>query len=153
MEGSRENKIDDKKAAKIFDLMANFAEYGFNKSHSAAYALIAFQTAYLKANFPVEFMAALLTNEVNNQDKIVRFISECREKDLVVLPPDINQSGINFSVVDGRIRFGMAGHQGRGPGGHRIHSGSAPGKALYRSVRILRDGSICGGSTGGSSRP
>ncbi|MFH1139526.1 MAG: DNA polymerase III subunit alpha [Pseudomonadota bacterium] len=108
MRGARENKIDEKKAARIFELMANFAEYGFNKSHSAAYALIAYQTAYLKAHYPVEFMAALLTSEVNNQDKIVRLISECRESNLTVLPPDINESDIHFNVVDGQIRFGLA---------------------------------------------
>ena len=114
MEGSRANKLDEKKAAGIFDLMANFAEYGFNKSHSAAYALIAYQTAYLKANYPVEFMAALLTSEMSNQDKIVRFISECRTKGLVVLPPDINESQENFSVVEGQIRFGLAAIKGVG---------------------------------------
>jgi DNA polymerase-3 subunit alpha len=114
MAGARENKLPDKKAEKIFDLMANFAEYGFNKSHSAAYALIAFQTAYLKANFRVEFMAALLTSEMSNQDKIVRFIGECREREIVVLPPDINESGVNFSVADGKIRFGMAAIKGVG---------------------------------------
>ena len=114
MDGAQVNRIDKSKAAHIFDLMANFAEYGFNKSHSAAYALIAFQTAYLKANYPVEFMAALLTGEVSNQEKIVRFINECREKNMVVLPPDINESDINFSVVDGQIRFGLAAIKGVG---------------------------------------
>ncbi|MEW6267146.1 MAG: DNA polymerase III subunit alpha [Thermodesulfobacteriota bacterium] len=114
MDGARGNRLDEKKAARIFDLMANFAEYGFNKSHSAAYALIAFQTAYLKANHPVEFMAALLTSEVNNQEKIVRFIAECRERGLVVLPPDINASGVDFTVLDGHIRFGLAAIKGVG---------------------------------------
>ncbi|MFH1091029.1 MAG: DNA polymerase III subunit alpha, partial [Pseudomonadota bacterium] len=114
LQGARENKLDQAKARKIFDLMANFAEYGFNKSHSAAYALIAFQTAYLKAHYPVEFMASLLTSEMSNQEKIVRLISECRENGLVVLPPDISQSDINFSVTDGRIRFGLAAIKGVG---------------------------------------
>ena len=114
MQGARENKIDEKKASRIFELMANFAEYGFNKSHSAAYALVAYQTAYLKAHYPVEFMAALLTSEVNNQDKIVRLISECRESNLAVLPPDINESVTHFNVVDGQIRFGLAAIKGVG---------------------------------------
>jgi DNA polymerase-3 subunit alpha len=114
MQGARENQLDEKKAGHIFELMANFAEYGFNKSHSAAYALVAYHTAYLKANYPVEFMAALLTAEVSNQDKIVRFIGECREKGITVLPPDINQSDIQFTVVDGRIRFGLAAIKGVG---------------------------------------
>jgi len=114
MEGAGANKVDKKKAAKIFDLMANFAEYGFNKSHSAAYAMIAFHTAFLKAHYPVEFMAALMTSEVGNQDKIVRFISECREKNIVVLPPDINESRVSFTVAGGQIRFGLAAIKGVG---------------------------------------
>ncbi len=114
MAGAHENDFDKQKAAKIFDLMANFAEYGFNKSHSAAYALITYQTAYLKAHYPIEFMAALLTSEVSNQDKIVRFINECRGKGIIVLPPDINESKINFAVVDGQIRFGLAAIKGVG---------------------------------------
>lgn len=114
MQGARDNKFDEKKASRIFELMANFAEYGFNKSHSAAYALISYQTAYLKAHYPVEFMAALLTSEMSNQDKVVRFIAECKESGIVVLPPDINESDINFSVVDGNIRFGLAAIKGVG---------------------------------------
>ncbi|MEW5723484.1 MAG: DNA polymerase III subunit alpha [Thermodesulfobacteriota bacterium] len=114
MRGAEENRLDRKKAEKIFELMANFAEYGFNKSHSAAYALIAYQTAYLKANFPVAFMAALLTSEMNNQDKIVRLISECRERDLTVRPPDINESQVNFAVALDHIRFGLAAIKGVG---------------------------------------
>ncbi|MDY6850873.1 MAG: DNA polymerase III subunit alpha [Thermodesulfobacteriota bacterium] len=114
MEGAGANKVNKKKAAKIFDLMANFAEYGFNKSHSAAYAMIAFHTAFLKAHYPIEFIAALLTSEVSNQDKIVRFISECRERDIVVLPPDINESQVNFTVVEGQIRFGLVAIKGVG---------------------------------------
>lgn len=114
MAGARENKLDEKIAGHVFDLMANFAEYGFNKSHSAAYALIAYQTAYLKANYNVEFMAGLFTAEMNNQDKIVNFMSECREQGLTVLPPDINESDINFTVVAGQIRFGLAAIKGVG---------------------------------------
>jgi len=114
MEGIQANGIDAQKGTKIFDLMAKFAGYGFNKSHSAAYALIAFQTAYLKAHYPLEFMAALLNNEVNNTDKLVRLIGECRAKDLVVLPPDINQSDVNFTVSEGKIRFGLAAIKGLG---------------------------------------
>jgi DNA polymerase-3 subunit alpha len=98
MAGSRENNLPDKKAEKIFDLMANFAEYGFNKSHSAAYALIAFQTAYLKANYPVEFMTALLNTYSGNTDKMKSAISECRRLSIAVLPPDINRSATEFSI-------------------------------------------------------
>jgi DNA polymerase-3 subunit alpha len=108
LEGARRNRINLKKAEKIFDLMAKFAEYGFNKSHSAAYALIAYQTAYLKAHYPIEFMAALLTSEVQNADKIVKYLAECREMGIPILPPDINESYKNFTVVGNQIRFGLA---------------------------------------------
>ena len=105
--GAKEQGIDLKKAEAIFDLMAMFAEYGFNKSHSAAYALIAYQTAYLKAHYPVEFMAALLTEDMGNIDKIVKNIHDCREMGIEVLPPDINESGLSFRVIDKSIRFGF----------------------------------------------
>ncbi len=100
--------VPEKKAEKIFDIMAPFAEYAFNKSHAAAYAIVAYQTAYLKANFPVEFMAALLTSEMGNTDKIVRHIEECRAMELEVLPPDVNLSRTQFTVSGKTIRFGLA---------------------------------------------
>jgi DNA polymerase-3 subunit alpha len=106
--GARKNRINPTKAGKIFDLMAKFAEYGFNKSHSAAYALIAYQTAYLKARYPIEFMAALLTSEVQNADKIVKYIAECREMGIDILPPDMNESHKDFTVIGNQIRFGLA---------------------------------------------
>ena len=108
LEGARKKRIPIKKAEKIFDQMAKFAEYGFNKSHSAAYSLIAYQTAYLKANYPIEFMAALLTSEVQNADKIVKYIAECREMGIEVLPPEINESYKKFTVIGGKIWFGLA---------------------------------------------
>ncbi len=108
MKGAVENKVDAKKAEYVFDLMAKFAGYGFNKSHSAAYALISYQTAYLKAHYPSQFMAALLSCDMNNTDKIVLYINECREHSIEVLPPDINESLIDFSVHDDRVRFGLA---------------------------------------------
>ncbi len=107
LEGAKKKKVPAKKAEKIFDLMANFAEYGFNKSHSAAYALIAYQTAYLKSHFPVEFMAAVLTSEMNNTDKLVRHISEFREQEITILPPDVNLSARGFTVEGDGIRFGL----------------------------------------------
>ena len=109
LEGARKNRIPSAKAEKIFDQMSKFAEYGFNKSHSAAYALIAYQTAFLKAHYPIEFMAASLTSEVQNADKIVKYFAECREMGIPVLPPDINESYRSFSVVGNQIRFGLAG--------------------------------------------
>ncbi len=109
LEGARRNRTHQTKAEKIFDQMSKFAEYGFNKSHSAAYALIAYQTAFLKAHYAIEFMAALLTSEVQNADKIVKYIAECREMGIPVLPPDINESYRNFTVIGNQIRFGLAG--------------------------------------------
>lgn len=108
MTGARQNQIPEDKAEHIFDLMAKFAGYGFNKSHSAAYALIAYQTAYLKAHYPAQFMAALLSCDMNNTDKVVLYINECREHQIDVLPPDINESVQDFSVRQDRIRFGLA---------------------------------------------
>ena len=108
MAGAEKNNVDVKKAEYVFDLMAKFAGYGFNKSHSAAYALISYQTAYLKAHYPSQFMAALLSCDMNNTDKVVLYINECREHSIDVRPPDINESLIDFSVHDDRIRFGLA---------------------------------------------
>ncbi|MBU0485961.1 MAG: DNA polymerase III subunit alpha [Proteobacteria bacterium] len=108
MAGCEKNKIPADKAEYIFDLMAKFAGYGFNKSHSAAYALIAYQTGYLKAHYPAQFMAALLSCDVSNTDKVVMYINECKDHDIEVLPPDINESGKDFTVIDERIRFGLA---------------------------------------------
>ncbi len=114
--GCRKNKIPDAKAKKIFDLMAKFAGYGFNKSHSAAYALISFQTAYLKAHYPVEFMAACLSIDRNNTDRVVLLLNDCRAQGIEVLPPDVNESQLDFSVMNGKIRFGLAAVKNVGEG-------------------------------------
>jgi DNA polymerase-3 subunit alpha len=116
MKGAQENNIDPGKAAEIFDLMAKFAGYGFNKSHSAAYGLIAYQTAYLKAHYPHEFMASLLTSEVNNTEAVMRHIAECRDNGIKVLPPDINSSERIFTVEEDAIRFGMSAIKNVGAG-------------------------------------
>ncbi|MBI5328438.1 MAG: DNA polymerase III subunit alpha [Deltaproteobacteria bacterium] len=108
IEGAKKNKVEQKKAEKIFDLMANFAGYGFNKSHSAAYALIAYQTAYLKMHYPVEFMAAMLTSETADTDKVIKYIGECRDMGIGILPPDVNESRKDFTVVSNKIKFGLA---------------------------------------------
>lgn len=108
LEGCLKNSIPANKASQIFDLIDYFSGYGFNRSHSAAYALISYRTAYLKSNYPVEFMAALLTSERNNTDKIVEYVNESGRMKIEVLPPDINTSFTNFTVTDGRnIRFGL----------------------------------------------
>lgn len=107
IQGAKSNGISEKKAEKLFNLMAHFAGYGFNKSHSAAYAVIAYRTAYLKAHYPLEFMASLLTSEIDNTDKIARYIRECRKMGIGILPPDINKSQKEFTVEEGGIRFGL----------------------------------------------
>ncbi|MFI0348444.1 MAG: DNA polymerase III subunit alpha [Chthoniobacterales bacterium] len=108
----RLNKIPKKQADAIFDFLEKFAEYGFNKSHSAAYALISYQTAYLKANYPVEFMAGLLSNEINNTEKISILVTECARMGITILPPDVNKSGLTFlpekTETAASIRFGLA---------------------------------------------
>lgn len=114
IKGAVANGISVKKATKLFENMAPFAMYGFNKSHSAAYAYIAYQTAYLKAHFPVEFMAATLSADMDNTDKIVKSIAECRKMSIDILPPDINESGREFKVIGNAIRFGLEAVKGVG---------------------------------------
>ena len=117
MAGARALGVNEKKATKVFDLMEYFAGYGFNKSHSTAYAYLAYQTAYLKANFPWHFAAALLTIESQNTDKLATYLGECRDRGIPVLPPDVNQSQMRFSVEPGRgVRFGLTAIKGLGEG-------------------------------------
>ncbi|HWR57338.1 MAG TPA: DNA polymerase III subunit alpha, partial [Thermodesulfovibrionales bacterium] len=114
IKGAAANGISEKKATRLFENMAPFAMYGFNKSHSAAYAYIAYQTAYLKAHFPVEFMAASLSADTDNTDKIVKSIAECRKMSIDILPPDINESEREFKVLGKVIRFGLEAVKGVG---------------------------------------
>jgi len=114
MKGAQENGHDPKKAEEVFNLMEKFGGYGFNKSHSAAYALIAYQTAFLKAHFPVEFIAALMTSERSNSDAVLKYMDECKGHKIKVLPPDVNQSDAFFNVDDHCIRFGLAAIKGVG---------------------------------------
>ncbi|MEN6441480.1 MAG: DNA polymerase III subunit alpha [Syntrophobacter sp.] len=107
VKGAVANGIESAKANHIFDLMAKFAEYGFNKSHSAAYALVAYHTAYLKSHYPVEFMAALMNSFLNSSDQIVKMINVCNGMGVKILPPDVNESGRVFQVVGKMIRFGL----------------------------------------------
>ncbi|MGE0043258.1 MAG: DNA polymerase III subunit alpha, partial [Vicinamibacterales bacterium] len=116
MAGAEAKGVNEKKAAKIFELMEYFAGYGFNKSHSTAYAYLAYQTAYLKANYPRHFAAALLTIEAANTDKLALYISEGRERGIPVLPPDINESQLHFTVVPEGVRFGLTAIKGLGEG-------------------------------------
>jgi DNA polymerase-3 subunit alpha len=112
--GAQKAGVDEKVASGVFDLMEKFAEYGFNKSHSAAYGLITVHTAWLKAHYPVEFMAALLTSEKDNTDKVVLHIAEARESGIEVLPPDVNESDLAFGAVETKIRFGLGAIKGVG---------------------------------------
>jgi len=108
IQGAAGRGVEPEIAGKIFDLMEYFAGYGFNKSHSAAYALLAYQTAYLKAYYPVEFMAALLTSVMDSADRVPFYVEECRQRKIQVLPPDVNESGESFHVSGNKIRFGLA---------------------------------------------
>ena len=108
------NGIDEKTANKIYDEMIDFAKYAFNKSHAAAYAVVSYQTAYLKYYYPVEFMAALMTSVIENPPKVAEYIYSCRQMSIQLLPPDINAGVANFSVDDGKIRYGLAAIKGVG---------------------------------------
>ena len=118
--GAKERGIQPQKAKTLFDLIEKFGGYGFNKSHSAAYALIAYQTAFLKAHFPVEFMASLLTSEIHSIDGVVKYIAECRHHGIQVLPPDINESDKEFTVIGSKIRFGLVAVKNVGEGAIEI---------------------------------
>jgi DNA polymerase-3 subunit alpha len=134
VQGATQRKFPPKKIEKIFDLMAQFAGYGFNKSHSAAYALLAYHTAYLKTHYPVEFMAALLTSLTGSTDDVVKYINECREMGIAVEAPDINVSDANFTPHGDAIRFGLAAV--KNVGGNAIESIVAARKRLGRFKSI-----------------
>jgi DNA polymerase-3 subunit alpha len=137
---ARTNKIAEKKANAIFDLLEKFAGYGFNKSHSAAYGVISYQTAYLKAHYPVEFMAGLLSNEINNTDKISVFVGECKRMGISIVPPDVNKSGLKFApetVAAGVDRGSVTQTQAAGvtdPGYNAIRYGLAAIKHVGESA-------------------
>ena len=133
--GAAANGISEKKAGKIFDLMEHFAGYGFNKSHSTTYAFLAYQTGYLKANYPWHFQAALLTIEAQNTDKVALYLGECRDRGVPVLPPDINESELRFTVTPLGVRFGLTAIKNVGEGA--IESILAVRRALGGRIRSL----------------
>jgi DNA polymerase-3 subunit alpha len=135
IEGAVQRKYPPRKIERIFDLMAQFAGYGFNKSHSAAYALLAYHTAYLKTHYPVEFMAALLTSVTGSTDDVVKYINECREMGIAVEAPDINVSDANFTPHGESIRFGLAAV--KNVGGNAIESITAARKKVGRFKSIF----------------
>jgi DNA polymerase-3 subunit alpha len=116
VEGAKKLGTNEKKAAHLFDLMEHFAGYGFNKSHSTAYAFLAYQTAYLKANYPWHFASALLTIEAQNTEKLALYLGECRDRQIPVLPPDINESQLRFTVTPDGVRFGLTAIKNVGEG-------------------------------------
>ncbi|HLN04070.1 MAG TPA: DNA polymerase III subunit alpha [Bryobacteraceae bacterium] len=137
IKGGLERNFPQRKIEKIFDLMEQFAGYGFNKSHSAAYAFLAFVTAYLKAHYPVDFMAALLTSETGNPAKIAKYINECREMRITVLAPDVNSSDWNFTPVGDAIRFGLGAVKNLGPSAVEAIRAAREQAGPFRSIYQL----------------
>lgn len=136
--GCRDNKVDEKLAEDLFELMAKFAAYGFNKSHSAAYGLVSYQTAYLKTFFPEQFMAAIMTCDLDNTDKLVRYIEECRRLRFKLLPPDINRSFLEFDVPQAKsIGFGLAAIKGIGSSSLLLMLEERSSKGPFRSLTDL----------------
>ncbi len=139
LEGAKAHKIPEKKAEKLYELIQKFAGYGFNKSHAAAYAVVCYHTAYLKAHYPTEFMAALMTSDMGNTDKIVGYFTECRDLGIKVLGPDVNASQKNFAVADGAIRFGLAAIKNVGEGAVEsvlaIRAAGGPFKSFFDFCR------------------
>jgi len=130
--GAVERGLSKAKAAEIYDKLEAFAEYGFNKSHAAAYSVVAYRTAYLKANFPAEFMAANLSNEIKNKDKLSECIDEARKMGIAIDPPDVNRSGKLFTIVGGRIVYGLLGINGVGESAAEEIVGCRQGGGPYK---------------------
>jgi DNA polymerase III subunit alpha len=135
--GAVRNGVDQKTATRIFDEMMDFASYAFNKSHAAAYAVIAYQTAWLKCYYPVEFMAALLNSFLGSSDKVSLYVHECRSMNIDVLPPDINESDVRFTVVNGKVRFGMAAIKNVGENAVRGIIAERRAEGSFKSFRDL----------------
>jgi DNA polymerase III subunit alpha len=146
LKGAKENNHDPKKANELFDLMEKFGGYGFNKSHSTAYALITFQTAYLKANYTLEFIAALMTSEMKNSDAVVKYMDECRAHEIKVMPPDVNKSDAHFTVSDDSIRFGLAAVRNVGEGAiesiRESRNAEGPFKTIYEFCERVNIGKV-----------
>lgn len=134
LEGAKARNVDLKIAEHIFELLTHFADYGFNKSHSAAYALVAWRTAYLKAHYPAEFMAAMLSSVVDSSDKVGVYIEQCRRMGIPILPPDINASNASFSVDGKAIRFGLSAVKNVGDGAIAEIKSKEEADGLYTSL-------------------
>ncbi|MCX7711876.1 MAG: DNA polymerase III subunit alpha [Clostridia bacterium] len=133
--GAVRNGVDEKTANKIFDEMMDFASYAFNKSHAAAYAVVAYQTAWFKTYYPVEFMAALLNSFLGSSDKVSQYVHECKAMNIEVLSPDINESDVKFTVVNGKIRFGLAAVKNVGENAVRAIIHERRLKGAFKSFR------------------
>ena len=131
---AKHSNIDEAKANAIWDKIELFAGYGFNKSHSAAYAFLAYRTAYLKANYPVEFMTAALTSELKNADKLAFLLQECREMQISVLPPDVNSSNLDFTAGKDSIRFGLAAIKGVGEAASKVIIDNREKDGTFKSI-------------------
>ena len=146
MEGAVAKGVTEKEARALWEMILKFAGYGFNKSHSTAYALLAYQTAYLKAHFPVEFMAALLSGDIpgrnfKRKDSLVEHLEDCGRMNITVVPPDVNHSNVDFTVADNKIYFGLSAVKGCGGGaGAAIAAARKKGWDFQESVRFLRAG-------------
>ena len=144
----RDQQYRIQKANDIFNILEKFAGYGFNKSHSAAYGIISYQTAYLKANHPVDFMAGVLACELGNSDKLAHFIGECAEMGISVLGPDVNESGENFTPVEteddnlGSIRFGLSAVKGVGDVAGKIIVEEEEAMVLLKVLQTWWNGSM-----------
>jgi DNA polymerase-3 subunit alpha len=138
VDGAVERGVDAKQAAWIFDLIEKFAGYGFNKSHSAAYGLLSYQTAWLKQHYPAAFMAAVLSSDIDHTDKVVTLIDECSHMDLTILPPDVNESSHAFTVADDRtIRYGLGAIRGVGEGAVQAMVAEREAGGPFRSIEDL----------------
>ena len=134
MEGAVKNGIEESVAGAIFDQMEKFASYGFNKSHAAAYSLISYQTAYLKAHYPVEFMCAVMSLDITNVDKLLFYKEECKKMGFKVLPPDINKSDADFSVEDGNIRYALAAIKSVGAANMEAIEAERKSRGSYKDI-------------------
>lgn len=134
IEGAKKKGVSEKAASDIFDMMEKFAGYGFNKSHAACYSLVAYQTAYLKKYFPAEFMAATISSEMGNSNRVTILLEECRRMGLTVLPPDVNESFADFIVMDGGIRFGLGAVKNVGRGAIEAIVKARKNKKEFRTI-------------------
>ncbi len=139
IDGAKANGLDEKTATELFGMIEKFAGYGFNKSHSTAYGAVAYQTAYLKAHFPVEFMAALLSCEMEDTDKILEHVDDCRRMNIPVLPPDVNHSEVEFAVRGDKIAFGMGAIKGVGEQAVGAIVIEREARGLYKSIFDLAE--------------